>query len=171
MKKLLFIALFLALLLSLSVPAFAADAAYQNTRTFLKEMDGYEGFDLNLAGVIDFAGEKYEEVDISYKGELARHPAEFSVLFNQDEEDIVYYMDSVIKFDESRLADVLAAVNSLNAQTTGLKMYVNTSDNTVSAELFLLVTKESAGELSLYGTGFFIAFADGVYDRLQDYSI
>ena len=171
MKKLLSIALFLALLLSLSVPAFAAEAAYKNTQAFLKEMNGYEGFDITLVGVIDFAGEKYEEVDITYKGELSKYSSDFSVLFNQDEEDVVFYMGTVIKFDESRLADVLAEVNRLNAQTIGVKMYVNTSDNTVSAELLQLVTKESAAELSLYGTGFFIAFTDGIYERLKDYNI
>lgn len=171
MKKLLSMALVLAMLLSLSVPAFAADAEYNNTQAFLNDMKNEEGFTLDLAGVTDFAGEKYEEVDVSYKGELSKYTSNFSVFFNQDEKDIVYYMGQVIKFDESKLSDVLAEVNRINAQTTGLKLYVDTSDNTVSAELFLLVTKESAADLSLYGIGFFIAYTDGLYERLKDYSV
>ena len=160
-----------ALLLTLTSPAFADGAAYQNTQAFLKEIDGYTDLSSTLVGVIDFAGENYEHVKLSYKGDASDYTSNFSILFNEDEEDIVVYMGQVIKFDGSRLSEVLEAVNSINAQTTGMKLYVDTSDNTVSAELLQLVTKDSVVDLSLSAVGFLIGFTDKVYEHLADYAI
>ena len=81
------------------------------------------------------------------------------------------YMGQVIKFDESRLSEVLEAVNRINAQTTGMKLYVDTSDNTVSAELLQLVTKDSVVDLSVSAVGFLIGFTDKVYERLADFAV
>ena len=170
-KTFLSFALVLTLLLSLGIPVFADGAAYENTRAFLNEIDGYTDLTPTLEGVIDFSGEKYEHVLLSYKGEASDYTSNFSILFNEDQEDIVVYMGQVIKFDGSRLSEVLEAVNNLNAQTTGMKLYVDTSDNTVSAELFQLVTKESAVDLSLTAVGFLIGFTDKVYEQLADFAV
>ena len=170
-KTILSFALVLTLLLSLGIPVFADGAAYENTRAFLNEIDGYTDLSSSLEGVIDFAGEKYELVKLSYKGEASDYTSNFSILFNEDQEDIVVYMGQVIKFDGSRLSEVLEAVNNLNAQTTGMKLYVDTSDNTVSAELMQLVTKESAVDLSLTAVGFLIGFTDKVYEQLADFAV
>ena len=170
-KTVLSFALVLALLLSLSIPAFADGAAYQNTQAFLKQIDGYTDLSSTLVGVIDFAGENYEHVKLSYKGEASDYTSNFSILFNEDQEDIVVHMGQVIKFDESRLSEVLEAVNRINAQTTGVKLYVDTSDNTVSAELLQLVTKDSVVDLSLSAVGFLIGFTDKVYEQLSDFAV
>jgi outer membrane lipoprotein-sorting protein len=170
-KSFLAFALVLTLLLSLGNIAFADTAAYQNTKAFLREIDGYTDLTATLVGVIDFAGENYEQVKLSYKGDASDYTSHFSILFNEDQEDIVLYMGQVIKFDESRLSEVMTEVNKLNAQTTGVKLYVDTSENTVSAELFQLVTKDSAAELSLSAVGFLIGFTDKVFERLSDYAV
>lgn len=170
-KSFLAFALVLTLLLSLGNIAFADTAAYQNTQAFLREIDGYTDLTATLVGVIDFAGENYEQVKLSYKGDASDYTSNFSILFNEDQEDIVVYMGQVIKFDESRLSEVLEAVNRINAQTTGMKLYVDTSDNTVSAELLQLVTKDSVVELSLSAVGFLIGFTDKVYEQLADYAV
>ena len=170
-KTVLSFALVLALLLSLSIPAFADGAAYQNTDAFLKEIDGYTDLTATLVGVIDFAGENYEHVKLSYKGDASDYTSNFSILFNENQEDIVVYMGQVIKCDESRLSEVMEKVNSINAQTTGVKLYVNTSDNTVSAEFLQLVTKDSVVELSMSAVGFLIGFTDKVYERLADFAV
>jgi outer membrane lipoprotein-sorting protein len=170
-KTILSFALVLTLLLSLGNIAFADTAAYQNTQAFLREIDGYTDLTATLVGVIDFAGENYEQVKLSYKGDASDYTSHFSILFNEDQEDIVLYMGQVIKFDESRLSEVMTEVNKLNAQTTGVKLYVDTSENTVSAELFQLVTKDSAAELSLSAVGFLIGFTDKVFERLADYAV
>ena len=81
------------------------------------------------------------------------------------------YMGQVIKFDGSRTSEVMEKVNSINAQTTGVKLYVNTSDNTVSAEFLQLVTKDSVVELSMSAVGFLIGFTDKVYERLADFAV
>ena len=163
--------LVIALLLSLGSTAFADSAAYRNTQAFLREIDGYTDLTATLVGVIDFAGENYEQVKLSYKGDASDYTSHFSILFNEDQEDIVLYMGQVIKFDESRLSEVMTEVNKLNAQTTGVKLYVDTSENTVSAELFQLVTKDSAAGLSLSAVGFLIGFTDKVFERLSDYAV
>ena len=170
-KTVLSFALVLALLLSLSIPAFADGAAYQNTDAFLKEIDGYTDLTATLVGVIDFAGENYEHVKLSYKGDASDYTSNFSILFNENQDDIVVYMGQVIKYDGSRLSEVMEKVNSINAQTTGVKLYVNTSDNTVSAELLQLVTKDSVVELSMSAIGFLIGFTDKVYERLADFAV
>lgn len=170
-KSFLAFALVLTLLLSLGNIAFADTAAYQNTQAFLREIDGYTDLTATLVGVIDFAGENYEQVKLSYKGDASDYTSHFSILFNEDQEDIVLYMGQVIKFDESRLSEVMTEVNKLNAQTTGVKLYVDASDNTVSVELFQLVTKDSAAELSLSAVGFLIGFTDKVFERLADYAV
>lgn len=170
-KSFLAFALVVTLLLSLGNIAFADTAAYQNTQAFLREIDGYTDLTATLVGVIDFAGENYEQVKLSYKGDASDYTSNFSILFNEDQEDIVVYMGQVIKFDESRLSEVLEAVNRINAQTTGMKLYVDTSDNTVSAELLQLVTKDSVVELSLSAVGFLIGFTDKVYEQLADFAV
>ena len=163
--------LVIALLLSLGNIAFADTADYQNTQAFLREIDGYTDLTATLVGVIDFAGEKYEQVKLSYKGDASDYTSNFSILFNEDQADIVVYMGQVIKFDGSRLSEVLDAVNSINAQTTGMKLYVDTSDNTVAAELLQLVTEDSVVDLSVSAVGFLIGFTDKVYEHLADYAI
>lgn len=170
MKKLLSFALVLTLLFALGIPAFAEDAKYQNTQAFLKDMAGYDNAQCELVGVIDFAGENYEQVKITYKSSSSEYISKFSILFNEDEKDVVLYMNPLIQFDESKLDQVLGAVNSINAQTTGLKLYVDTSDNTVSAELYLLVTKDSAVELTEMGLGFMVGFTDKIYEQLSEYA-
>ena len=170
-KNVLSFALVLTLLLSLGIPVFADGASYQNTQAFLEAIDGYTDLSSTLVGVIDFAGENYERVKLSYKGDASDYTSNFSILFNEDQEDIVVYMGQVIKFDGSRLSEVLEAVNNLNAQTTGMKLYVDTSDNTVSAELLQLVTKDSVVDLSVSAVGFLIGFTDKVYERLADFAV
>jgi len=170
-KTVLSFVLVLTLLLSLGSTAFADTAAYQNTQAFLREIDGFTDLTATLVGVIDFAGENYEQVKLSYKGDASDYTSHFSILFNESQEDIVVYMGQVIKFDGSRLSEVLDAVNSINAQTTGMKLYVDTSDNTVSAELLQLVTEDSVVDLSLSAVGFLIGFTDKVFERLADYAI
>lgn len=169
MKKLLSVALVLALLLTLSVPAFAEEAQYQNTRAFLEYIDGASDVQSELVGIVNISGENYEQVRITYKSSNSDYISYFSVLFNEDEQDVVFYMNPLIKFDESKLDQVMEAVNSINAQTTGLKLYVDTSDNTVSAELFLLVTKDSVAELASTGLGFMVGFTDKVYEQLSQF--
>ena len=145
--------LVIALLLSLGSTAFADSAAYRNTQAFLREIDGYTDLTAPLVG------------------DASDYTSNFSILFNEDQADIVVYMGQVIKFDGSRLSEVLDAVNSINAQTTGMKLYVDTSDNTVAAELLQLVTEDSVVELSLSAVGFLIGFTDKVYEHLADYAI
>ena len=169
MKKLLSMALVLAMLLSLSVPAFAEEAKYQNTKGFLRDVEGYEDLKTELVGVIDFAGENYEQVKVSYKGSASNYTSNFSVLFNENEGDVVLYMNPLITFEESKLNEVMTAVNNINAGTTGLKLYVDTSDNSVSAEMYLLVTADSAVQLTETGVGFMIGFTDKVYEQLSQF--
>ena len=169
MKKLLTMALVLAMLLSLGVPAFAEEAKYQNTKGFLKDVEGYTDLKTELTGVINFAGENYEQVKVSYKGSASDYTSNFSVLFNENEGDVVLYMNPLITFEESKMNEVMTAVNGINAGTTGVKVYVDTSDNSVSAELYLLVTEDSAVQLTETGIGFMIGFTDKVYEQLSQF--
>lgn len=170
MKKLFSVALVFALLLTLSVPAFAEEAQYQNTRAFLEYIDGASNVQYELKGIISINDEHYEKVIVSYKSSASKYVSNFAALFNEDEMDVVLYMNPLIKFDESKLEQVLEAVNKINAETTGVKIYVDTTDNTVSAELYLLVTKDSVVELTAdMGLGFMARFTDKVYEALSQF--
>lgn len=171
MKKLLSLALVLTLLLSLGIPAFADGTAYHNTGVFLDSIDGYTDLTPTLVGIIQFTGGNYEQVKLTYKGDSSDYTSNFSILFSEDEKNIVLYMGQVMKFDESNLSQVMEEVNSLNAQSTGMKLYVDTSDNTVAAELFQFVTESSVEDIALISVGFLVGFTDKVFEALSDYAV
>ena len=63
--------------------------------------------------------------------------------------------------------DVLTEVNNINA--TSVKLYVDPQNNAVLGELYLLATKDTVKDISLYASGLFIGFTDKIYEALKDF--
>ena len=167
-KTLLALTLTLMLLLSIGTCAFAAD--YSATQKYLDSMTELDGAVCELqSDKLTIGGSTYEHVKVDYEGELSKYKSHFDICFTEDSSEILMSM-TVLNFDAAKLADVLSEVNSLNASTTSVKLYVDTDKNAVMAEFYLLATEESVTDIALYGTGMFIGFTDQVYELLADYA-
>ena len=163
----------LALILSLSVPAFAMDARYDTTRAFLEELNTVEGFNGEVDSiVVNPSGDKYEMVVITYTGgEYSQYVSSFIVLFAEDASKVLLRMPRLLYFDEKNLNEVIRAVNTLNANGTGTKLYVDESDNSVAAELYLLTTADSSTDIVARGLGHMLGYTDSAYETLSPYAL
>lgn len=171
-KRLLSVVLALALLCCLSIPAFADEAQYGTTQDFLNAIEAENGLECSLNGIFNASsGYNYEVVKITYEGELSEYRSNFVALFAEDGGSVEFDMYNVIDFAEEDLAEVMQVINNLNANSSGMKLYVDTSDNSVTAVLYLLTTPASTAELAYTGLFFTIGFTDSLYEQLQDYAI
>ena len=174
-KTLLALALVIVVMFSFSTSAFAAvadDAQYKTTKALLTQIDGLEGLEYTVAGIISSDGTNYEKVLLNYSGDLSNYTSNIVAFFNEDCDEVTFCLFNLINFDEANLADVLAKINNINATTLGgMKLYVDTSDNSVTAELYQLVSEESAADLLPVAFGFVIGYTDQVFELLQDYAI
>ena len=169
-KRVLALALVLTMALSLSVPAFADDAQYKATKEFLDASTQVDGLDCEYQGIIQYGGNNYEKLYVSYAGDLSDYSSYFYLLFCENGEEIILHMPSVITCSDDDLVNVLLDVNSLNALSTGVKLYLDGDDNSVYAELYLLSTPDTASELALVGTGLLISFTDQIFELLSEYN-
>ena len=55
---------------------------------------------------------------------------------------------------------VINKVNEINAQGTGVKLYVDTSDNSVTAELYLMTTEDVFLDISATGLDYMLSYTD-----------
>jgi len=168
-RNILALTLILALMLTFGASAFADDAVFQATQDYVEALDELDGASWEVRGMQTVNNTEFETVRISYSGELSDYTSNFTVGFSEDSSEILFSM-MLLSFDEANLDDVLVDVNQLNAQSTSAKLYVDTSDNTVMVELYLLATEDSAYDISLVGTGLFIAFTDAAYEALEEYA-
>lgn len=173
MKKILAFAVALTLILSLSVPAFAMEARYDATREFLADLEEVEGFTGEVDSiVVNPSGDKYEMVVVTYSGgEYSQYVSSFILLFAEDASKVLLRMPRLLYFDESKLYDVMRSVNTINANSTGAKLYVDESDFSVAAELYLLTTPESSTDIVGRGLGHMLGFTDTVYEDLAAFAI
>ena len=161
-KSILALALTLALMLSLGVCAFADDAKYDVTKNFVDGLAELEGATATVQpDTVEIGGTAFEVVNIDYEGDLSEYISHFNIYFSEDCSQVLLSMP-IMNIDEAKQADVITAVNNLNATSTSVKLYVDTDKNTVVGELFLLATKDSVLDIAATGTGLFIKFTDWV---------
>ena len=165
--------LVVALLLSLGSSAFAAEAQFQNTRDFVREVSALDGFTCEVDEITtDATGLRYESVWLTYAGgEFSDYKSRLFILFSEDTSDVEFRMYNLIRFDAEDFDAVLSKVNEINAQGTGVKLYVDASDNTVTAELYLLTTEASFLDIAAVGLGFMLSYTDSAYEQLESYNI
>lgn len=186
MKKRVFaFALMLALLCSLSAPAFAArikkntntspaetqtqvQAQYKVTQAFLDNCAA-EDIEARCQGVVSSGDRTLERVDVTYSGDLSDYISNLAVFFNEDGDELMLYMPRVFSFRQADLQSVINDVNYYNANSFGAKLYVDEEDCSIDAEMFMITTPETAANTAMVSLDFLIAFTDTVYEDFQVY--
>ena len=168
-KRILAFALVLMLVLSLSIPACADGAQYNNTKAFLDAVDGDEEFSCEYDGIYEINGTNYEEVFVVYSGDLSDYQFGFFVYFDEDDSGVFLNMP-VIECSDDDLLDVLVNVNDFNCMTEGVKLYVN-DDNNVKAEMYLVVDEDCVLDILPLGMALFMGYAEGIYEAFADYNV
>ncbi len=169
-KRLLAIAVILALLVSLGASAFAEEARYQTTRAFLEAVADVDGFQCEVMDVVEADGENFEMVRVKYSGDISAYESNVQLLFSEDCAEVRIDLYNLISFSEEKLSDVFKAVNLLNSMPTCVKYYVDTSDNTVTASVFQILCEEDPAELTMMALGATIGYTDAAYEVLQEYA-
>ena len=162
-------ALILVLMLCLGASAFADDFQFQSTKDYAEALKTVGGFSCEPGEVVSLAEKDYEIVAVRYAGNRTTHESNFIAGVCEDGADVILSM-TFLQFDQKDLADVMLAVNNLCAETTGVKFYVDMSDNTVIAEMFLIMGKELSPDIAVTGTTTFVGFTDTMYDKLVQYA-
>ena len=167
-KRLLSAALILVMVLCLSASAFADGAQYETTQNFLAQIEQVDGVTYRVGSI---NSDSLESVYFSYEGKLSEYKSNFAMCFDEKGEEVEIYLFNLINFAEEDLQDVMDAVNDLNASSTGMKLYVDKSDNSVTAEMYLITTPASVTDIALTAFGFTIGFTDSALEMLKDYAV
>ena len=170
-RRILAFALVLMLTMSLGVNAIAVDAKYQLTRDFVSQVTGVEGLSCTIGDVVSDSTGNYELVKVDYEGELSAYTSYITMLFAEDESEVQLYMYNLINFSEDKLSEMMTVVNDLNHRATGIKLFVDTSDNSVTAEMYQLLPEENGADLAIVALGFMIGITDSVFEQLQSYAV
>lgn len=170
-KRLIALALILTLLVCLTASAFADEPQYKTTQDFLRDVAEIDGFECEYLGLLEGTNNNYDALLVTYSGELSDYKSRLQLLFSDDLEEVQVYVYNLINFDESRLSEVLDKVNDINAGGTGVKLYIDKSDNSVTAEMYQLLCENDASYLSLMALCFMIGYTDSAYEMLTDYAI
>ena len=80
-------------------------------------------------------------------------------------------MYNLIRFDAKDLDAVLNKVNEINSKGTGVKLYVDTSDNSVTAELYLMTTEDVFLDISATGLGYMLSYTDSAFEQLNSFNL
>ena len=170
--------LVLCLLLAGSTPALAEEdvpsRAFPVTEDFLARAESIEGLSCRYEDRFTASfGTAFDVVDAvaDYSSEGSHYTIHIRALFSEDGKSVYLYVFHLIDFAEESFADVLLRVNDLNAGANGVKLYVDTADNSVTAELDLITREACAAELAADGVGYLVGFVEGVFAVLADYSI
>ena len=165
MKKLIALLMTVLMVLAMTTPALAVGATFANTSSFLDVMDE-KGFIYTLVGVDEDGDEKVTVEDV-----CENFSATIRLYFSPENDLVDLYTWEIIAFDDEDLADVLLAVNQANCDYRYVRFYVDMSDNTVSADMNVIVREdENAGEIVLEAAGHMANIMDEVYETLASYA-
>lgn len=178
-KRILAFALTLMLLLSLSVPAFAVKASgsagtadqpqYEATQKFLADVADSSSVEAEYLGSSTIANTAYEIVGATYSGDQSKYISNLKVLFNEAGDEVIVAMEHVFNFKEADLQAVMSDVNHYNAASIGPKLYVDTENLCINAELYEIATPETVVDVAEISLGFMVGFTDVVYEDFQVY--
>ncbi len=157
--------LVLTLLLSLSVPAFAVNAQYSTTRDFLKYLDE-EDYKYSYLGVDN---DNDEGVSLKFRGDNI-DTIKINIFFDEDLDVVSMRIWYLIEFDKSDYEEVLEACNSLNNKYKFIKLYVDTSDWSVTAAIDIPIRSGSnCGEICEDGMLYLVNISDIAYETLKEF--
>ena len=108
---------------------------------------------------------------IDYQGDLSAYTSHITLLFAEDGSEAQLYMYNLINFSEEKLNEMMTVVNNLNHRATGIKLFVDASDNSVTAEMYQLLPEENGADLAVVALGFMIGITDSIFEELQSYAV
>ena len=164
MKKALSILLCLVLLLCFSSSALAVEPQFANTKAFLALLDS-NNITYTVMG-LDEEGD--EQVLISNKGDKVQYT--MNLFFESDNSGVNVRIWNLFDFNESRLGEVIYAVNSVNYAYRYTKWYVDESDYSVTVSWdFLLQEDEHAADIILDTIVMMANCVDLGYEKLEQF--
>ena len=166
------IVFFLLFALLFSTTAFAEEPQFVTTRNFLSAADTEKGITCTLGSPItDANGTHYDLVRLTYQGDASPYTSNITLLFHESEDRVQLMMYNLINFAEEDRTAVLDEINMLNRQISGIKLYVDDSDYSITVEMYMFVSEDTVAEATLSAIGFMIGKTDAIYDMLKEYSI
>ena len=109
----------------------------------------------------------YDLVRLTYQGDASPYTSNITLLFHESEDRVQLMMYNLINFAEEDRTAVLDEINMLNRQISGIKLYVDDSDYSIT----VFVSEDTVAEATLSAIGFMIGKTDAIYDMLKEYSI
>ena len=169
-KSILAFVLIFVMMFSLSASAFADEAQYKGTKEFLKAVDGDESLTCSLIGIVENdQGQKFEEVSISYDGELSDYIIKMKAQFSEDGEWILLSVPELLKIDEGEQLSILALLNVLNAQSDFVKFYLESSNWAISSKLGVIVREGVVADIGMEAIACLVLQSDFAYQILEEY--
>lgn len=164
MKKLLAVILLTALLCSFCATAFASEGEYKNTRSFLSICDE-NGIKYTYKG-LDEKGN--DIVLIDNQGDDSDFDYTIRYYFDKDGDLVALRVWYIIEYAEKDYYEVLETCNALNKQWKYVKLYADTEDNTVSADMDIMLPGDGYnGELIWDATLIMVNLLDQCYKDLK----
>ncbi|MBR4473871.1 MAG: YbjN domain-containing protein [Oscillospiraceae bacterium] len=169
-KSLLAFPLILVLMFSLGVSAFAGDASFEATKDYMDALRRLEGASCEALETLSIGGKEFEAVNISYAGKLSDHEFSFLTFVCEDGTEALLQIN-LLEYDPENLAELLAAVNDFHANTTGVKLFLDVSDNSLIAETHLLLTQDSVFDLAPRATANLITLVDKMVEDFGSFAL
>ena len=163
MRKLVLFAVLVTLLLTFSL-AFAVpnNVTYQNTRRFLETMDDNE-IKYSYMGIDDTNDEEVK-TEFSYSG----GSLSVRIWFTEDNELCSIRIWNLIDINPAYLDSAYRICNDLNSKYKYTTFYVDTSDNSITVSLdVILRNTASSGEIAYEGLMHILSIADQAYEDLK----
>lgn len=166
MKKLIIATTVAAMLLSTASPVCAAQATYKTTKDFTSALDKV-GYKYTVNGMVQGG---LENVEVIFEGDY-KDPIDIQCFFADNNTEGIFYSWNVIDFTREDVEDVIVACNQLNYNLPYVKFYIDTSDNSVTAELsYLMDDGINCGNISFDNMCALVSCVDVAYKALQQYN-
>ena len=168
MKKMMAMVL-AALLMMAFLPAGAegAQAEFTSTQSLLDALDA-DGIDYYEYNGIDSDGDEW--VTVPNDGDNVSFDIE--CFFCSDNELCSLRIWNFIDYDAENYAQILEIVNDINASYRYVSCYADTSDNSVTVSMDVIIREDdNAGDIVYEGLAWIAVLADEFYEQLSPYAI
>ena len=166
MKKTIIAVTVAAMLLATAAPVYAGTATYKATQDFIDALEA-ANWKYTLGGIMRNGS---ENVDVLFEGDYMPEIL-INCFFSDDNSDAIFYSWNVINFTRADVEDVIVLCNELNLSLPYVKFYIDTDDNSGTAELSYLMDEDlDCGYISLKNMYSMVCLVDEAYKVLQPYN-
>lgn len=167
MKKLASILLALMLLCTALVPAVAEEAVYASTAAFMQTLDE-NNMIYTYEGVNDSGN---EVLIIPMEDDEQGFSFNVTMFFTGDLENATLYVWNLINYDPAYVYEVAYACNQCNYNSTYMKFYADETDNTVTAERWVIFRDHDVAEIVGEAFGGLLKEIENFYSVLAPYAV